>query len=472
MKKSLGFCLFLFSAPLLFAQPTVTAVLPASGVTTGGDFVHIRGNGLHGSTQFCPGVSCASSVKFGDAFGRIVSNTVVEVVAIAPPHAAGSVDITVSITGAPTPIVVTNAYGYRSRSNDELERILLPVAASGPGPNAARFETEILITNAGDEAVPVSGAATHWLSGISPPPSPYVQPHTTGTFTDMLQQYAPNAHMGAFIYVPARMARDVITKVRVHDTSREATANGVEIPVVSDLDFVATVRLPGIPTDARFRSTLRVYAYDTRNFGPVTLRVRDSADGTLLATVPVALNAPAPEAQDLFPAAAKLSLDSIIAPLRSHPRLRIDIADSDAIRPIWGFVSITNNQTQEITLVTPQPSGAAVTPEKIPSGSWTGPAFLSVDENETKLFMTCYLATFKTPLLDSDGRFTTKGLLAGGVGPPPPGGYPGTAVDIEGRVADGWLTVTLRFGSQIFVTARAEFAGPQQQPAPGPPFCP
>ena len=96
-------------------------------------------------------------------------------------------------------------------------------------------------------------------------------------------------HTGAFIYVPSRMARDVITKVRVHDTSRDASSFGVEIPVVSDLDFAATVRLAGIPTDARFRSTLRVYAYDARNFGPVTLRVRDADDGTLLATVPVAL---------------------------------------------------------------------------------------------------------------------------------------------------------------------------------------
>ncbi|HEX3066976.1 MAG TPA: IPT/TIG domain-containing protein, partial [Thermoanaerobaculia bacterium] len=230
MKKSPGFYLFLLSAPVLLAQTTVTAVLPASGITTGGNFVHIRGYVLHGLTTVCPGVSCANSVKFGDASGRIVSNTVSEIVAIAPPHAAGSVDVTVTITGIATPVVLANAYRYQSRSNEEEERILIPVAASGPGPSAARFETEILITNAGDESVPVSGAATYWLSGISPPPSPYVPAHTTGTFTDMMLQYGPDAPMGAFIYVPARLARDVITKVRIHDTSRDADAYGVEIP--------------------------------------------------------------------------------------------------------------------------------------------------------------------------------------------------------------------------------------------------
>jgi hypothetical protein len=468
MKKSLGFVLFLLSAPLLFAQTTVTGVLPAAGVTTGGEFVHIRGNRLNSSPALCPGASCAISVKFGDAFGRIVSNTSYEIVAIAPPHAAGSVDVTVSIAGVPNPFVLTNAYRYHSRSIDDVERILLPVAASGPGPNSARFETEILITNAGDESVPVSGAAVLWNSGISPPPVPGVSPHTTRTFTDSL--YQAYAHTGAFIYVPARLARDVITKVRIHDTSRDDAAFGVEMPAVSDLDFAATVRLTGIPTDARFRSTLRVYAYDARNFGPVTLRVRDNADGTLLATVPVALNAPSQGEEDLFPAAAQRSLDSIIAPLRGHARLRIDIADSDAVRPIWGFISITNNQTQEITVVTPQRSGPAATPENIPTGWWiAGSNLINVGATDATVYLRCSVGTFKTAPLDSDGRFTTTGSLSGGGGPPPPGGP--TPLKFDGRVADGWLTLTMGTGSGVGTTTAFQFVGPQQ-PGPLPPLCP
>jgi hypothetical protein len=463
MKKSLGFYLFLLSAPVLFAQTTVTAVLPASGVTTGGDFVHIRGNALY-NPRVCPGPSCTLSVKFGDAFARVVSNPLYEIVAIAPPHAAGSVDVTVSIGGA-SPVVFANAYRYQNRLNDEWDRILLPVAASGPGPNAARFETEILITNAGDEAVPVAGAATICCTGVSPLLIPVVPPHTTRTFTDLLDR--ASFYTGAFINVPSRMARDVTTKVRVHDTSRDASSFGVQIPVVSDLDFAATVRLAGIPTDARFRSTLRVYAYDARNFGPVTLRVRDAEDGTLLATVPVALTAPdlRTEAADLFPTAAQLSLDSIIAPLRSHARLRIDIADSDAIRPIWGFVSITNNQTQEITLVTPQASGAAATPEKLPLGWWisSGGNLIFVGEAESNVYLGCRFGTFKTPSsLDSEGRFKTTGSLSG-PGPVQIGGDP--PLNFEGRIADGWLNLTIRSDSVVVTTTQLQFAGPQQ---PGP----
>jgi len=466
MKKSLVLCLFL-SAPVLFAQTTtVTAVLPASGVVTGGGFVHIRGVGLHGATQGCPGPSCTNSVKFGDASARIVSNTVSEIVAIAPPHAAGSVDVTVTITGIPAPLVLTNAYRYQSRSNEELERILVPVAASGPGPSSARFETEILITNASDESVPVMGADVLQNLGISPIPIPTLPPHTTGTFTDML--FNMPGHAGAFIYVPARLARDVITKVRVHDTSRDDAAFGVEIPAVSDLDYAATVRLAGIPTDPRFRTTLRVYAYDERNFGPVTLRVRDAADGTLLATVPVALSAVRLE-EDILPASAQLSLDAIIEPLRSHARLRIDIADSDALRPIWGFVSITNNQTQEITLVTPQASGAAVTPEKIQLGWWAAKSnLLFVGEAVSTVYLKCSFGMFYTPpSLDSDGRFNATGSLSG----PDPVQIREQPLNFEGRIADGWLNLTIRSGSTVITADQFQFAGPKQ-PGPLPVPCP
>jgi hypothetical protein len=465
--KTYALCLFLFAVPVLVAQTTVTAILPASGVTTGGEFVHIRGDRLNSSPALCPGASCAISVKFGDAIGRIVSDTSSEIVAIAPPHAAGSVDVTVSITGIAAPLVMANAYRYQSRSNEELERILLPVAASGPGPNAARFETEVSITNASEETVPVTGAAVPQGLLISPLPIPALPPHTTGRFTDQL--FNLPGHAGAFLYVPARLARDVITKVRVHDTSRDASTYGVEIPAVSDLDFAAAVRLTGIPTDARFRSTLRVYAYDASNFGPVTLRVRDDADGTLLATVPVSLNA-VPSQEEIIPSSAQVSLDSIIAPLRSHPRLRIDIADSDAIRPIWGFVSITNNQTQEITLVTPQPSGVAVTPEKIPLGWWMTSAgkLIFVGETESNVYLDCRFGTFKTPSsLDSEGRFTTTGSLSG-PGPEQSGAPP---LNFEGRIADGWLNLTIRSDAAVVTTAQLQFAGPQQ-PGPVPVRCP
>jgi hypothetical protein len=453
--KAYAFCLFLFAAPALVAQP-VPSVRPASGFTTGGGLVHIRSGGLRGRAPACPGATCPNYVKFGDAFGRIVVNTPFEIVVIAPPHGPGTVDVTVGIPTVFSPIVLANAYRYETINDGE--RILIPVARSGPGPNTARFETEILMTNVGDEDVYVTGAAAT-PSLASPPPTPVVHPHTTRSFTDLLRDTP--GHVGAFIYVPVFAARDIITKVRVHDTSRDAAAFGVEIPAVSDLDFAATVHLTGVPTDARFRSTLRVYAYDAANFGPVTLRVRDAADGTLLATVPVALERAELGREEEIPASVQISLDPIIEPLRSHARLHIDIADSDAIRPIWGFVSITNNQTQEITLVTPQRSGPATTPDKLPLGWYTdgGRDFINVGEAEAKFYFLCSRGTFQIPSsLDSDGRFKTTGTVQNGSGTP---------LDFEGRVADGWLIVTVQPAVDIVSTYYLQFIGPQQpEPIP------
>jgi hypothetical protein len=421
--KTFVLCLFLFAAPALIAQPAPT-VRPALGFSTGGDVVHIRSYGLQGRSPECPGPSCPNYVKFGDTFARILVNTPVEIVVLAPPHEPGVVDVTVGIPHVFDPIVLRDAFRYQVIYDSE--RILIPVAASGAGPNAARFETEISITNVGDGEVGVSGAAAT-PSLQSPPPTPMVHPHTTRRFTDALRTIP--GHAGAFIYVVSAMARDVITKVRVHDTSRDEAAYGVEIPAVTDGDFATFIHLPGIPTDARFRSTLRVYGYDATNFGPVTLRVRDDADGTLLATIPIALDGVPLGAESDIPASVQIALDPIIEPLRSHARLRIDIADSDTIRLVWGFVSITNNQTQEITLVTPKPSGRAATPETLPLGWFTdGGRYANVGVTETKFYFLCGSGTFLTPSsLDADGRFTTTG----------------PALNVEGRVADGWLTLTV-----------------------------
>jgi hypothetical protein len=456
MNRVRALCLFFLAAPALVAQP-VTSIRPASGFTTGGDLVHIRGFGLRGGSPACPGASCPNYVKFGDTFARIVLNTPFEIVAIAPPHGPGAVDVTVGIPGVSSPDVIANAYRYETMN--DIERILIPIARSGPGPNTARFETQISITNVGEEDIGIGGAAaTPSLAPLTP--GPIVHPHTTRMFTDALRDIP--GHAGAFINVLAVQARDVITKVRVHDTSRDAAAFGVEIPTVSDLDFAKTIRLTGIPTDARFRSTLRVYAYDATNFGPVTVRVRDDADGTLLATVPVALDRGELGREADIPASAQISLDPIIEPLRNHSRIRLDIADSDTIRPIWAFVSITNNQTQEITLVTPPRSGPAASPDKLPLGWYidTGRDLVDVEETGAKVYVLCTRGQFKIPAsLDSNGSFKTTGTLSGGPGPEQDGG---ATLDFEGRVVDGWLMLTIRPSPDIVTTYHLMYVGAQQ----------
>src|SRR4029077_12906307 len=65
--------------------PTVTGVVPTSGTTTGGNTVFVNGTG------FCNGIT---SVKFGSSSTSFTGLARAVISAIAPAHAAASVDVT------------------------------------------------------------------------------------------------------------------------------------------------------------------------------------------------------------------------------------------------------------------------------------------------------------------------------------------------------------------------------------------
>jgi len=111
-----------------------------------------------------------------------------------------------------------------------------------------------------------------------------------------------------------------------------------------------------------------------------------------------------------------------------------------------------------------------VTPEKIPLGWWmtSGGNLILVGETESNVYLGCRFGAFKTPSsLDSEGRFKTTGSLSG-PGPVQIGAPP---FNFEGRVADGWLNLTIRSDSAVVTTTQLQFAGPQQ-PGPLPVVCP
>ena len=90
-------------ATLGSSSPAVTRVAPAAGRTTGGTTVTITG------TAFVPG----ATVKFGTAAATsvtYVSST--QLKAVAPAHAAGTVDVTVTTPGGTSGIVAADKYVY------------------------------------------------------------------------------------------------------------------------------------------------------------------------------------------------------------------------------------------------------------------------------------------------------------------------------------------------------------------------
>jgi glucose/arabinose dehydrogenase len=80
--------------------PTVNAVTPNSGQTSGGGIVTISGTNL----------TDATSVEFGGAVAAISANTPTQITVTAPPHSSGAVNL--SVTGPGGSSVVMNAYLY------------------------------------------------------------------------------------------------------------------------------------------------------------------------------------------------------------------------------------------------------------------------------------------------------------------------------------------------------------------------
>jgi hypothetical protein len=110
------------------AIPTVTAISPISGPTSGGTSVVITGTNL----------SAATTVNFGTSAGTITPNSATSITATAPAEAAGVVDVTVTTPGG------TSA----TSSADKFTYVALPVV-TGISPTAGPIAGGTVVTIAG-----------------------------------------------------------------------------------------------------------------------------------------------------------------------------------------------------------------------------------------------------------------------------------------------------------------------------------
>jgi IPT/TIG domain len=111
-------------------QPAVTSVSPSSGSTTGGSTVTISGSYFTGAT----------SVKFGStAATSFTVNSDTQITAVAPAHAAGTVDVT-----------VTTSHGTSATSSsDNFTYFVLVPAVTSVSPNSGSISGESTVTITG-----------------------------------------------------------------------------------------------------------------------------------------------------------------------------------------------------------------------------------------------------------------------------------------------------------------------------------
>lgn len=348
MRTSLPFAL-IFSAASAFAQPVITSVTPSSGPVTGGTQVTIKGSGF--SDVCAPPKACP--VKSLNVYFRTdlaASSTLIDaqtIVAVTAPHLPERAAVTVcQLDGCAW---LPDAFTFVGDPGEAFDRILLPIyLPPTPGAFGSEFVTWFEMWNKENGPDVMVYGVPHVCPPILcvPPPdprSPYTLIHSSNA--TFIQPFEGTP--GRIVFVAKERASAVAATLRVYDRSRVSSTLGTEIPVVHDRDFHAdTIALLGVPLDSRFRNTLRIYSA-TPAETDVKVTIGDSTSVVHLA--PGAdLFQPATATFTAFPPPLSGGSDA------GFVTRRVTIEPLVAGTRIWAFISVTNNETQQITVISPQ----------------------------------------------------------------------------------------------------------------------
>lgn len=256
----------------------------------------------------------------------------------------------VAVVGPPA--LSQNLTGY--------EKVLLPVVVENalqplPGANGSMWQTVLSLTNRSES--PLNTCCLRSLLCRIPLCSEEwrMEPGTTDVPEIIVRPSGPNP--GAFLFVEAGRSSDLAVQLRVQDVSRQAETWGTSVPVVRETDlFTDRIDLIGVPSSPDFRSMLRVYDFEQAP-APRRVRVRIYAyEGRGVSGRDVVVFAEDFEfyrtGNDREPAFIQLPLPQF-ENLGTNNRLRVEITPLSPGLRFWGFVSVTHNATQHLTVITP-----------------------------------------------------------------------------------------------------------------------
>ncbi|HEV7768520.1 MAG TPA: IPT/TIG domain-containing protein [Thermoanaerobaculia bacterium] len=356
MRRSLLFLLSVILAAHAGAAPAILGIEPHEGFNFGPTHVTILGRG------FADG---AVQVLFGDVQADVLEASDTRLRVLARPTANGTVrepgvvDVTVRVAGHGE-VVVPNSFFFDPNAQpgpEDYVSVLLPLATkTSKGAHGSVWETQLRIFNAAHLDVRLPGPEQIFHS-------PPVDPDIVVSARETIVAAVPGRDTtvdGAFLYVPKPMEHAPRFSLRVRDTSINAANLGTEIPVVREEDAGSDLVLFDVPNDPHYRATLRIYGFTPAPM-PVGVSVYPENSDTPIEQYDVTLNGIFTAVYVPFPPhPAYLALDPLTPAVRaSTSRVRIEVTNYGSIisppgPPIWAFVSITNNETQQVTLVTPK----------------------------------------------------------------------------------------------------------------------
>jgi hypothetical protein len=320
-------------------QTAPFTIAPFAVPTSGGEIVLQRGGLLWSSGK--------SVVKIGSQVIVPPFNDYERIQVTAPPNPAGAVDVTVNpAEGASIgPMTAHSALIYYDPSQPPNQSIaepfLFPIAFDGPGAYGSQWHTENTLR-------PLSNDTQFASPIFYRPPCDGCKVKLDGTLT-----LPPMSRRdGLLLWVLRGTEPYVMVTSRIGEVSRSDSNIGVQVPVVRGKDFKTRFVFPSVPIEPGTRGVLRLWSLDSEPFD-VYLDGAALVPGTQAAQIFQRITLTRVSDQEML--FASVDLGALHSPA-SGMKMTLEILLSSA-RPLehfWPMISLTNNETQQVTIFAPQ----------------------------------------------------------------------------------------------------------------------
>lgn len=351
------------------ARIVIDRVTPPEGPSTGGTALRIEGSGFFGS---CVSAPCEDrSLTIGsvpaDSF-QIVSESLI--LATTPPLNSLAVytrpvigHVRVGTEEALFTFYYSDVQAPPSLHN--FERVLLPAHNCHlRGAYGSEWCADLQVYNSGEESTTIypvypdpRGVS---IAALMLPPGRVAG---IGLLRSIASSFTETAPVSArVLYIDPEHADDVHMNVRLYDQSRTSMTWGTDIPVVRERDlFGRPIQIFPVPMATRFRTALRVYDPHRTPDASVAVTFYSVAAGHLLGsrvlTLQVLTRELSPGVIDVsYPGLAELgNLSDLpeLSTLNDNDSIRIVVESLTPGLKLWAMVSVTNDETQHVTLLTP-----------------------------------------------------------------------------------------------------------------------
>jgi hypothetical protein len=229
----------------------------------------------------------------------------------------------------------------------DFERILIPIVADHlPGAFGSSWTTEFRARHESNVDVVVG-----YDNGDDPR---LIPPHST--YMPRLFARITGEPEGQFILIRRSATSTSYFSLRLRDESRNTKTAGVSVPIVRENQLLRGPHyLLGIPAGGGFRRTLRVYDASGRE-SEFDVRAFDDREQNVVGSAHISLTPSTrffSENVPMRPASFTADVDYLFPTLPAYQYVTIEITPHVATQEWWAFVSVTNNQTQEVTMVVP-----------------------------------------------------------------------------------------------------------------------